>query len=78
MGEGMALICGECGSSFRKGTSRMKGLCPECSHFLYGYPNCSHVIENGRCIYCGWDGSESEYIKWLKLQSSAQTRRKDG
>lgn len=65
--EGWELVfCDECGSSFREGSSQMTGLCPECAHYLYGYPNCRHLFENGRCIYCGWDGSESGYIWRLK------------
>lgn len=60
------VICDECGSSFRKGSSQMLRLCPECAHHLYGYPNCDHHFEGGRCIRCGWDGSESGYIKGLK------------
>ena len=38
------VICDECGSEFLKGTSKMMKLCPECSHYLYGYPNCNHVL----------------------------------
>ncbi len=59
-------FCGECGSCFRKGSSQMAGLCPECAHYLYGYPGCGHLFENGRCVRCGWDGSESPYIRKLK------------
>lgn len=55
--------CNECGSEFLKSSSKMEALCPECAHIIYGYPNCSHVFENGRCIYCYWDGSRSDYIK---------------
>lgn len=60
------VVCNECGSKFFKKSSNMMGLCPECAYYLYGYPNCNHVFKNGRCIYCHWDGSESDYIKWLK------------
>lgn len=49
-----------------KGSSNMMALCPECAHYLYGYPNCCHRFENGRCVYCHWNGSESAYIKSLK------------
>ncbi len=59
-------VCDECRSSFRKGSSQMPRLCPECAHHLYGYPNCEHVFENGRCIRCGWNGNQSDYIKELK------------
>lgn len=60
------LTCDECGSEFLKSSSKMMALCPECAHILYGYPNCPHTFKNGRCIYCHWDGSQSEYIKWKK------------
>ena len=60
------VVCNECGSKFFKKSSNMMGLCPECTYYLYGYPNCNHVFKNERCIYCYWDGSESDYIKWLK------------
>ena len=59
-------ICDECGSLFFKGSSQMMGLCPECAHVLYGYPNCDHHFQDGRCVNCYWDGSESAYIKSLK------------
>lgn len=59
-------ICDECGSEFLKKSSHMINLCPECAHYLYGYTNCKHIFENGKCIYCYWNGSESNYIKWLK------------
>ena len=59
-------VCDECGSLFLKGSSQMMGLCPECAHILYGYPNCDHHFQNGRCVNCYWDGSESAYIKSLK------------
>ena len=48
---------------FFKGSSQMMGLCPECAHILYDYPNCPHHFQNGRCVNCYWDGSKSEYIK---------------
>ncbi|MCI9081699.1 MAG: hypothetical protein HFI70_05175 [Lachnospiraceae bacterium] len=57
--------CGECGSEFLKSSSKMASLCPECSHILYGYPNCAHIFKNGRCINCCWDGSRSEYTKMV-------------
>lgn len=59
-------ICDECNSEFFEEKSQMKNLCPECSHFLYGYPNCSHEMKNGRCKKCHWNGNESVYIKKLK------------
>ena len=44
----------------------MMGLCPECTYVLYGYPNCPHHFQNGRCVECYWNGSKSEYIKSIK------------
>ena len=58
--------CSECSSLYFKETSKMADLCPECSHYLYNYPNCNHKIEKGHCLLCFWDGSQSEYIKGLK------------
>lgn len=55
--------CCECGNEYYAGSSLMKNFCPECAHALYGYPNCSHVFENGRCVLCYWDGSKSDYLK---------------
>ena len=66
MNEKLTAVCDECGSEFFTNASKMSNLCPECAHYLYGYPNCRHVFKNGRCIRCGWDGSESDYIKRLK------------
>ena len=63
MAENELAVCDECGSLFFKGSSQMMGLCPECAHVLYGYPNCPHHFQNGRCVNCYWDGSKSEYIK---------------
>jgi len=55
--------CDECGSIYLKSASKMKCLCPECSHILYGYENCKHEFINGRCSKCLWDGSSSKYIR---------------
>ena len=63
MAEKELAVCDECGSLFFKGSSQMMGLCPECAHVLYGYPNCPHRFLNGRCVNCYWDGSKSEYIQ---------------
>ena len=47
----------------------MSALCPECAHWLYGYPPCEHVFEASdagkRCTRCGWDGSQSAYVRKL-------------
>ncbi len=64
-------VCDECGSPFFKGSSQMMGLCPECAHILYGYPNCPHHFQNSRCVNCYWDGSKSGYIKKLNQQEEA-------
>ncbi len=62
--------CEECSSLFIKSKSEMVSLCPECSHHLYGYGNCNHKFESGRCVECFWDGSASEYVTKLKLVKS--------
>ncbi len=59
-------ICDECGSAFMVQSSKMPFLCCECAHHIYGYAPCSHQQINGSCKYCGWDGSESNFIKELK------------
>ena len=56
-------ICDECRSIFLKSKSKMKSLCPECAHILYGYDNCKHFFVDGKCIKCLWDGSRSDYIE---------------
>lgn len=61
------IICDECESEFYNITSQMSHLCPECANVLYGYENCEHKFNNGRCLNCYWDGSTSTYIKSLKL-----------
>lgn len=59
-------VCIECGSEFLRAASKMKELCPECAHILYGYENCAHVFENGRCAKCLWDGSRSPFTAKCK------------
>ena len=71
MAEKELAVCDECGSLFFKSSSQMMGLCPECAHVLYGYPNCPHHFQNGRCVNCYWDGSKSEYIKKHDKQEKA-------
>lgn len=56
-------ICDECESQYFAERSKMNNLCPECSHWLYGYENCPHKFENGRCIYCYWNGNSSLFLK---------------
>ncbi len=58
-------ICDECYSEYYKDSSQMDALCPNCAFILYGYPNCQHKFENGRCIKCFWNGKTSLYIKNL-------------
>lgn len=59
-------VCDECGSTYFLDTSKMANLCPECSHILYGYENCQHFFEDGKCVKCNWDGSTSHYLNNLK------------
>lgn len=56
-------ICDECESGYLSETSKMTRLCPNCAHHLYGYENCNHVFENGRCKKCYWDGTITDFIK---------------
>ena len=63
--------CCECGSLYYKETSKMKELCPECSHHLYGYKKCDHKFKNGRCKYCYWDGSTTTFTK--KITKNGKT-----
>jgi len=60
--------CNECSSEYYKDTSEMIRLCPDCSHHLYGYPNCEHNIVNGRCTSCFWNGKSTKYIRGLKKE----------
>lgn len=61
-------ICDECGSTYVASTSAMASLCPECAHWLYGYPACPHEMLNGHCSRCGWDGSHSVYVENVKAE----------
>lgn len=54
--------CDECESNYFADSSQMSHLCPECAHYLYGYPQCEHNFSGNRCTKCGWDGSRSEYL----------------
>jgi hypothetical protein len=60
--------CDECGSDYFTASSQMSHLCPECSHWMYGYPACPHAFVDGRCSLCGWDGSVSPYLRKLQAQ----------
>lgn len=60
------IVCDECGSEFYRTTSQMSHLCPECASVLYGYENCKHDFNEGRCLKCYWNGEISPYIKSLK------------
>ncbi len=61
----LIVMCDECGSKYLKSKSKMTALCPECAHILYGYAKCNHQFKDGKCIFCFWDGSKSEYLKSL-------------
>ena len=67
--------CDECNSQYYSDTSEMSSLCPECSHILYGYKNCEHQFENGRCIKCFWNGKKSDYILKLKDKSLNKSKK---
>ena len=56
-------ICTECESEYFTKSSKMSNLCPDCAHRLYGYDNCYHEFENGRCKKCHWNGKTSEYLE---------------
>ena len=58
--------CVECGSRFQRTTTTMTELCPECAYWLYGKPRCSHLMDDGPCKNCGWDGSVSPYTDAIK------------
>lgn len=58
--------CDECGSDYLASSAQMTHLCPECSHWLYGYPPCAHEFAGGRCSRCGWDGAVSAYLRTLQ------------
>ena len=60
--------CDECASEYYANTSNMSSLCPDCSHHLYGYPNCEHNFANGRCTKCYWHGESTDYIRGLKKE----------
>lgn len=61
--------CDERGSDHIAAASHMASLCPECAHWLYGYPPCDHEFVRGRCARCGWDGSVSDYVRTLKARA---------
>jgi predicted RNA-binding Zn-ribbon protein involved in translation (DUF1610 family) len=66
MAHRLVLNCDECGTRFYASESYMATLCPECAHYLHGYPACEHQLVGGRCLTCGWDGSHSPLIMNLK------------
>jgi RNAse (barnase) inhibitor barstar len=66
--------CLECDSEYYADSSKMLGLCPECSHHIYGYKNCEHVFEKGRCVKCCWDGSSTAFIEELKNSTNQSSK----
>lgn len=56
-------VCTECESEYFKDSSKMTGLCPDCAHKIYGYPNCKHEFKKGKCSKCGWNSQTSEFLK---------------
>ncbi len=70
---GQTKCCDECGSDYLAAASQMSHLCPECAHWLYGYPRCGHEFAEGRCSKCGWDGSVSAYLRTLQAQAAVNT-----
>lgn len=69
MTEDTTAICDECRSSYVARMSQMDQLCPECAHWLYGYPLCEHSFTDDRCAKCGWDGSRTKFINALIEQA---------
>ena len=67
--------CDECNSKYYSDTSQMSNLCPECAHILYGCRNCEHQFENGRCIFCFWNGNTTGYINKLKGKRLDKSKR---
>ena len=61
-------ICAECQSEYFSDSSVMQALCPDCAHWLYGHANCRHQFDNGRFIFCYWNGTSSDYIMKLKTE----------
>lgn len=59
--------CTECESEYYSESSKMVGLCAECSYQLYDYKNCDHEFKNDRCVKCYWNGNVSEYLKSKKI-----------
>ncbi len=58
-------ICDECGSDFYRRATPFSSICAECARQLYAFDGCSHVVIEGRCCKCGWDGSRSAYTAEL-------------
>jgi hypothetical protein len=68
--------CVECESQYYRNKKKMAELCPECSYILYGYENCTHNFDNGRCLNCYWDGSVPDYVNGLKQSNKKQNNGK--
>lgn len=68
-------VCAECHSTYIMETSAMAALCPECAHWLYGYPPCEHAFEtfetpDRKCSRCGWNGTRSVYVQTMLIRLS--------
>lgn len=61
--------CDECSCNFFIESSKMKNLCPECSHHIHGYKNCTHLFIDGKCKKCNWDGNYSAFVRAIKLKN---------
>ncbi len=59
-------ICDECESEFLASSSKMMGLCPECTSALYGYENCKYIFEQGRCVKCLWNANKGNMLDSYK------------
>lgn len=55
--------CTERHSYYLTTVSKMRNLCTECSHQIYGYDNCEHEFKDGKYIKCLWNGGSSNYLK---------------
>ncbi len=78
--EAKTKTCDECNSLYFDASSPMEALCPECSHWLYGYDRCEHEFETesqsspgGRCRKCFWDGTVTAFVRNEMVSSGTPT-----